>query len=351
MNEVKKIIKDDINFLEYPNWSVSQRGKAQVLVIEKPHGKYELLSPRGVPVYFDKIVLYWLLHKLFAQPDVNSRLEIITSRSEIAKNVIAHTRKAGKREFDRIMIALKKWQAISINFEGIFYENDNHTIRLFHIIDDVILDKKTKQLLVRLNPQYIRQLQESTFYKLIDFEQYKKLTRAVSARLYEILVKNFKERNQWIVNIGLLGEKLTLEKRKEAKDYYPSDIISKVKPAIAEINDKTELQIEFTFQKKNGCCIFNKTKKLEKKYKPAVTLTEKKSTKRSLINDIELTDAHLECLQYFEGLPADEREYILKEIERHPHIRYFPTLSIKIFAYLASVKQWMPQTQNERSQF
>jgi hypothetical protein len=196
--------------------------------------------------------------KLYTKSELNG-LELTTTRYEIANNIYPNRKSSiSKKQFERIMLSLKKWESTSITYEGIFYDKGSHTIRYFHIIDDVILNLKSKELYIRFNQQYIQQLKQSTFYKLIDFTEYKKLTRALSARLYEILVKNFKERNIWHIDISNLAEKLTLEKRVNAEKYYPSQIIISLKPAINEINKNTQLRVELNYHAENGLCEFKK---------------------------------------------------------------------------------------------
>ena len=114
----------------------------------------------------------------------------------------------------------------------------NIQLGYFHIIDDVILDEKTKGLCIKFNQQYLAQLRESSFYTTIDFNEYKRLTRGISARLYEILIKTFYNCDTWSIGIKKLAEKLTLDKRVGAKEYYPSDVLSNLKPAIKEINTR-----------------------------------------------------------------------------------------------------------------
>lgn len=257
MNLKKIIVKDDINFLEHPNWVVSTKSNTNKLVIARDKGKYEVKSSEGLPTRFDKIVLYYLLQNLFHKDQLKST-EIITTRYEITRNIFFNKKSIGKVEYDRIMLALKRWKAIFISFEGIFYTGDDHTIRYFCVIDEVILNAKTKKLYIRFNPSYIKQLQESKFYKLINFEEYKKLTRPVSARLYEILVKSFQETEIWNINSQNLAEKLTLEKRPSAKKYYVNDLLTKLRPAINEINKNTDVHIEFKYDKQKDVCLFKK---------------------------------------------------------------------------------------------
>ncbi len=261
----KSIIKDDINFLEYPNWVVVEKEALKEFVIEKDNGAYKIAtSVDSLPNRFDKIVLYYLLYELFdtTKPTLS---QITTTRYKLVKNIFYRTNSVGRTHYERIMLSLKRWSAIFIEFEGVFYDGDNYTKRYFHVIDDVILDDKKRQLYIKFNDQYIKQLKESNFYKLINFEEYKKLTKPISARLYEILVKTFKSRWIWQTGIIKLAEKLTLEKRKNSKNYYPSDVLIKVRPAINEINIKTELEIKLEYDKKTQICKFTKIKKVKQK--------------------------------------------------------------------------------------
>jgi hypothetical protein len=268
----KKIIKEDINFLEYPTWSVNDKGKLSILKAKKDNGYYEVTSVKGIPTHLDKVVLYYLLHKLYQESKLNN-LEIITTRYEITKNIMAPATKPGKNYFTRVMSSIEKWKAIDIKFEGIFFEGDKYTIRGFSIIDEYELQPDTKLLRIRFNSAYIRQLRETKFYKYIDFNEYKKLTRSVSARLYEILVKTFKERLTWHIDIKNLAEKLTLEKRPKAKDYYASDVLIKLKPAINEINKNTHLKIELDYHAEDERCSFKKISEASKALVIAETTT------------------------------------------------------------------------------
>lgn len=246
------VVKEDINFLEYPNWTVSQKTKVYSVIMHRGNGFYEMKSPEGLPTRFDKVVLYFLLHKLFENKQ-ETPFSIVTTRYEIAKNVLAQEKNFSKQKYDRIMLALKRWKAIYIRFEGIFCETENCTIKYFSIIDYVSLDKKTNKLIIEFNEQYVRQIRETNLYRTINFEEYKKLVRPVSARLYEVLIKNLLNYPLWCVDINDLGERLTLEKR-----LYPSHVLGSLKPAIEDINKYTTMYINFDYDKQRSLCIFKK---------------------------------------------------------------------------------------------
>ena len=92
-----------------------------------------------------------------------------------------------------------------INFDGIFYQDGNYVTKIFDIIDTATLDKKTGVITIRFNQDYIDQINESKFYKYIDFNKYKTFTKATAARLYEILTKSFLAKEDWEINLQILG--------------------------------------------------------------------------------------------------------------------------------------------------
>ena len=256
----KKMVKQDIGFLEYPDWVISERQKVKKYTFDKEDGSgtYEMATTADcLPSRFDKIVLYDLLYELFDENKFNA-LEMTTTRYKVSKNVFPNQKVLGKPQYDRIMLALERWEKINLKFEGIFYEGDSYTTRLFSIIDDVILHKEKKQLYIRFNQQFVKQLRETKYYKFLNIEEYKLLTRPVSARLYEILIKTFKDRQIWKIGIIKLAQKMTLTK------IYPSQILEKLKPALNEINKKTELNIKFEYNKASKICTFIKVKSLAK---------------------------------------------------------------------------------------
>jgi len=249
-NDNDLLVKDDINFLEYPIWIVQERENSQEFTIKKEKGLYTISTSLTLPKRFDKIILYYLLSELFntTQPESS---QIKTTRYKIAKNTFYKTKNIGKTHYDRIMLSLKRWSSIFVEFEGIFYEGDTYTNRGFHIIDGYKLDDKGT-LYVDVNKQYLEQIKNSNYFKLIDFNEYKKLKKPSSNRLYEILIKTFKDREIWQIHIIKLGEKLTLSEK------YPSQIYRIVLSAVNEIIRNTNLQVKLEYNEKTHICTFMK---------------------------------------------------------------------------------------------
>ena len=256
IDKTKNALRDDINFLEYPNWIVREQAGLKELILEKENGHYKITtSADSLPNRFDKIVLYCLLCKLFNTTQFES-LQIKVSRYKIAKSSFYKREKIGRNEYERVMLSLKRWLNLSVEFYGVFYDGDKYKTRGFHIVDGYELDDKG-ELRIDFNRQYIEQLRETNFYKLINFEEYRRLAKPTSARLYEILIKTFKDRYVWKIDIIKLGEKLTLSKR------YPSQILEKLVPAVNEINRKTELKVTLDYNKQTQVCTFTKVKQAQ----------------------------------------------------------------------------------------
>ena len=246
-------IKDDINFLQNPNWVVAKKEVVKHLVIHNEFGSYEMTTAceLGLPVRLDKTVLYFLKHKLLENNLAS--LEVDTTRYEIAKNVFSNSGSFSQAKYQRLMESLKKWQLVSLFFWGSFYERDGYSDKKFSIIDDFEINSK-KRLIIRFNETYVRQLRETECYKIFNFAEYKNLITPVALRLYEILLKNFYENGSFYIDIRTLAEKLTIKKKS-----YDSQIVASIGPAVEEINSNTNLNIQFFFEKRLSLCVFRKS--------------------------------------------------------------------------------------------
>ena len=286
-------IKDDINFLEYPNWLVSEKKAPKTYKIERPHGTYVISTTEDIdrlPDRTDKIMLYYLISYLMKDDFKNRVVEI--SRYRIAKDVL------GSFKYDRIMLSLQRWHNISISFKGNFYDGDSYSTRFFHVIDNVIL--KENKLKIYFNIDFLEQLRSTNYFKLINFDEYKLLKRPVSARLYEILIKTFKDRDIWQISIIKLAEKLTLAEE------YPSQILKKLIPAINEITKKTGLKIHFDYNKETQVCTFTKVKPLDS------DRSEAESKERSL----PLDDSQFTALINLLPKEHEDKKTILESLHR-----------------------------------
>jgi hypothetical protein len=247
------IIKDDVNFLKNPNWVVSKKDCLKQVVILNNFGSYEMKTSTkfGLPVRLDKTILYYLKSKLFSC-NLNSN-QIQTTRYEIAKNVFVKSESFSQAKYQRIMVSLERWKEISLIFNKSFYEKDNYVDKSFSIIDDFEINQN-KKLLIKFNDAYIDQIRESSSYKMLDFYQYRNLRKPISLRLYEILLKNLSESAVFYTDIKILADNITLQRKS-----YESQILASLQPAVNEINNQTNLKVEFQYDRNLSLCIFKKS--------------------------------------------------------------------------------------------
>ena len=304
-----------------------------------------------LPNHFDQSVFYFVLHKLFDGKEFKT-LELKTTRYEIAKNVLPNKKVSGEHYFKRIMEALRRWKSLTISFKGVFYENDNHTERHFSKIDDVILDSKTKQLYIRFNQQYIQLLNETNYYKYIDFNMYRNLSRGSSRRLYEILCKTLEGHDLWLT-VNALAEKMAMDKRKSASTYYPSDVLATIIPAVKEINEKTDITIHceyFKTKKKFKFKRLDNKKTIIPAKKDSISLHIKPARKANKATEIAEQPKLQEsknikiaaCMEYYKTLNEIEQKRIRTKALIDPFLVIFKTEEEKIYGYMTNTNQWQP---------
>jgi hypothetical protein len=263
----QSLVKWDINFLEYPNWIVNSNKPIKSFTIEKKDssgniiGVYSVSTTEEVdrlPDRVDKSILYYLL--------LSRKQAVQTTRYKISQGVF---NARSPHHYNRIMQALKRWFCISIEFKGLFYEEEGYSNRLFHILDlpliqprfhiveDVTL-KKDGSLFIRFNQTFYDQLEKTNFFKYVDFSEFKKLKKPISAMLYEHLIKQFKGRVFWKTKIKKLAEKLTIINPDEPDkyQYYPSEILRLLKTAVNEINKNTSLKFTMDYDEDKKICMF-----------------------------------------------------------------------------------------------
>jgi len=239
----KTIIKQDINFLDKPLWFQNVKHDGLGFVWTDIEG-YEYRSGYKTP---DKVDIVILLYMLMKSQKQKYKADIELTRYEILKECGLDS---NSQYYERLKDSLKRWKNVAIEFKGTFYDGKKYLTMLFGIIDDAEIDEETGQVTVNFNEKWLLKIKESTFFKYLNFEYYKALKRPLSRRLYEILCKTFKGRDEWSVGLAKLGTKLTLSGRevsyregkeiKTGKVIFASDVLVAVKPAVNEINRLAE---------------------------------------------------------------------------------------------------------------
>jgi len=105
------------------------------------------------------------------------------------------------------------------------------------------------KLEIKFNDFFIEQMRKTNFYRNIDFEEIKSLKSNIALRLYEYLLK---QKLPFGIGIIKLGEKLTLAE----SNLYPSIIKPLLTRSLKEVNKKTSLKIDFSYNEKRKIITF-----------------------------------------------------------------------------------------------
>lgn len=233
------LVKQDINFLEYPLWfqdghatEVSENG----YLWEDREG-FIYRAGYKPPIKTDAIFLMYLMLRCQSEGWSSS---VSLTRFEILKACGMGT---SKQNYERLADSLMRWKMVGIEFEGTYYTGSDYITVNFGIIDAWELNHTTKELTVHFSPFWIKHVRSSTYFKLLDFEQIKAFSSPLASRLYELLIKTFQGRNTWKIDAKKLAIKMTMP------ETSAGHIVRRIKSAVKQINAKAELQIELEVQK------------------------------------------------------------------------------------------------------
>ena len=253
---MNKLIKQDINFMEYPLYVLNGKSLKEDIEICIDDKKYELNVGYKTPNSTDMLFLYYFI-KL--SQEENYKRKLVLKKSQVVKDVAPND---ASYYYKRLKETLKIWRNTGLTFQGTFYDGENYQTLVFGVLDHGEL-KENGTVLVTFNETFLKILEETNFYRYIDFNELKRLKKPISRRLYELFKKS---KFPFKIEIIKLAQKLTLDRK------YPSDIIIKLNPAIKEINKNTDLNILFSHKKNESgktICVFEQfTGKLKKVKNP-----------------------------------------------------------------------------------
>jgi len=262
---MNKLIKQDINFLEYPLYVLNEKTSKQDIKIHIDNKEYNLRVGYKTPNSTDMLFLYYFIHN--SQKD-NYKRKLILKKSQVIKDVVSSR---ASYYYKRLEETLEIWRNTGLTFKGTFYDGENYQTLVFGVLDHGEL-KEDGTVLVTFNETFLKILEETNFYRYIDFNELKRLKKPISRRLYELFKKS---KFPFKIEIKKLAQKITLDRK------YPSDIIIKLKPAIKEINKNTDLNILFSHKKNElgkTICVFEQLigelKEVEKIEEPKELIIE-----------------------------------------------------------------------------
>ncbi len=294
-----KRVKQDINFLENPLWVQKDRNRR---CFELKDGGFTITSPRKPPTRLDILFLYYLLW-LSQQNDWKET--IVVSHNEILKNTGVDT---GGKHRKRLRESLNRWSSILLNFEGTFYDGVKYKSFTFHIIDSWKQREEDNLLRIRFSPEWLLQIQNSTFFERIDIASLSKLKSSLATRLYEVLSKSFHGRSVWKIDAKKLALKIPMEEK------YPSSIERKIRPALRKIQERTDLNVELEIEKKErGKAIFVFRKKTKSTLPEDVKPVSETPSLLSKVREKEKRTQRLKGI-LSRGLEKYEESYVLRQI-------------------------------------
>jgi hypothetical protein len=146
--------------------------------------------------------------------------------------------------YDRLEESLERWKKVEIQFNGAFYKGKEYETLHFGVVDSWGIEKETKKLRIRFSPEYLSMVQNTAYYRFLNFNQVKALRSPLATRLYQLLVKTFKNRDTWEIDAVLLAEKIPMKQK------FPAHIVLKIKPAMNRIYKYTDLKVTVEERKK-----------------------------------------------------------------------------------------------------
>jgi hypothetical protein len=230
-----KLIKQDINFLEYPLWFQDERPPEGF--VWKDLDGFTYRAAYKPPTRLDGLCLmYWMLS---SQNEGWAEHICLTQR----KNMSACGLQAGKSKAERLKDCCERWINVTVKFKGTFYDGKRYEVLQFNIINHWWIDKETRHLHIEFNKFWLEKIRHSSFFKLINFDEIRNLRSPRAARLYELLVKNFQARDTWTIDAHKLARKFPMAYK------YVSQVIRDVERALADMDKHTSLKVDMSVEK------------------------------------------------------------------------------------------------------
>ncbi|MBC8444332.1 replication initiator protein A [Candidatus Woesearchaeota archaeon] len=209
------LVRQDINFLEFPIWTLKNDPTESEFEIKTDNGVYSYKANRdiGIPDSNDHLILYYIL---FLTQKTNSRTVSFTYY-DVCTNLKFSI---GGREYKRVHKCLKKWSGVTIFFDGCFYEGDEKIISSsFHVlrfkikeVDNGAKNKPQKKIIsVTVDEDFHNKAVNSSFFRNIDLNVLINLKDPLARRLHEYLEKQLFEENKTEEEALNLFEKLRIK--------------------------------------------------------------------------------------------------------------------------------------------
>lgn len=188
----------------------------------------------------------------------------IKSLRELIREVYGVTT-GGKAWAERIRRSLIIWANHKYYFPKSFLWHGQLIETFFGVIDDWEIKAqgrgKPANIEIAFNEKFLEICKETDWYRRPDWKEIKKLRKEIAKRLYMVALEyrpdeKSKEWKIYIDNDLKYWYRNTLNSLADPKHLYPKLIIEKrLKPAIEEINEKTNLRMELQQTEEGNYCI------------------------------------------------------------------------------------------------
>lgn len=194
-------VKRNINLLDKPLF-LPQRAKTQLTELYSDN--YLIRASKGLPVSYDIDILNLLLMK--AQYGKSREIKFY-SMNDIITQVGYNS--SSSSSYDIIENSLDKWESVRIKFYGkSFYCGDGlkKSTDSIPVFGRNIINQK--EIIIRFDQDFY-DMNCSSYSRDISFKLLKELT-PYSKRMFEILSKNFNNREEWFIGKEKLIEKIPI---------------------------------------------------------------------------------------------------------------------------------------------
>ncbi|MEZ4527701.1 MAG: replication initiator protein A [Desulfobacterales bacterium] len=242
-----QFIRQNKNFLNHPMFAIDEiTANQEEKHCWSPVKGFRLETDYKLPTKTDQVVLYFFMLR---SQELGWQPELVFSKHEILKNCSIPV---SKKSYERLQDTLERWFQIRVYFQDSFVcaeKGKTHKVSgAFHILDayDSHQEKSAgrSKIHIRISPSWLNVVRSHAFFEMLDFRAITNISSPLSLRLYEILSKNFYQRESWKIDALKLAAMIPLQVK------YASLCINKIKPLISQINKACGGEVYFLEVKK-----------------------------------------------------------------------------------------------------
>lgn len=240
-----KSIKKETYLLDHSFYALTKQKIKEDIPIIMDGKEYTFLLGYKTPSSVDILYLYYFINILHEN---DYPKEIYLKWEDIINDI---SKGCSTFYYSMFEETLRVWRSTGISFKGCFYDGVKYPTLEFGILNYGTIQTNS-DIKISFNEKFLSILKNTNFNRHFNFNEFKKLKKTVSRRLYELLSK---------VTFPYQIDILNLLKEIPVKNSFLPQIIREIKLTVKEINTCTESKIEFSYKKDssgNTICTFIK---------------------------------------------------------------------------------------------